>query len=155
MSTESLPPGSIPEQPQASGQTPEQLAVERDDQGIVAANLRMLNEDMQQFLCGESIGGNAGSEIINGEEYPCAGGNGFAHQETGRIVAFSNNPNDPEAKKGNVWFLLRVAANLGPEAKKTFFKILKLYHNPGEESISERGIKNMQTAIEKFNKENK
>src|SRR3989338_5608370 len=80
---------------------------------IVAHNLQMMEEDMQILAGNESMGGNAGSLIIEGKPCSCSGLNGYADRETGRILAFGNPQNIPqEIKNKSVGFTFREASNL-------------------------------------------
>jgi len=122
------------------------------DPEIVAHNLTMLNNDMVELIVGESIGGNAGTVEINGIEYACAGANGIAESETGKITAFGNIQNIDKAElKNNARFIMKIA--LG-SSKKKLGTIADFQEDIFTEvRLSDRGKENIRKAIEEFNED--
>ena len=117
-----------------------------NDQEVVAHNLKMLKEDMWDLLLSESWGGNAGYTEIGGENCVCAGANGYADPETGRIVAFGNLQDvDVVVQRKNAEFTLLVADHLGG------LQIVRLY---GNDRFTERGLRNIKKAVNDYNLSN-
>ena len=74
---------------------------------VVKHNLKMMNTEMLALLNTESIGGNAGSVVLGGKVYLCAGANGNCDPKTGKILAFGNYQQlDRSVTEGNNRILL-------------------------------------------------
>ncbi len=117
---------------------------------IIEHNLKMLNNEMLAFINKESFGGNAGSALMDGKRYPCAGANGYANLETGEIVIFGNIQNIPkDLIKKNVAFSFRVAMDL---RNGEFMKIIGFF---GSENFSSQGKNAIESAIKEWNEEHK
>ena len=120
---------------------------EETDREIVTHNRGMLKRPMQRLLFNESIGGNAGTERVGKTDYPCAAANGYADRATGKIVTFGNVQDIlPDVVKDKNEFTLRVAFDI---TSRRFFKIVSFL---GVENFTERGKRNIQAAIDEYNK---
>jgi hypothetical protein len=64
---------------------------------VVRYNVQQMHgQAFSNTLATESIGGNAGNELVDGKRYSCAAVNGFAQKESGLFVTFGNFQNvDP------------------------------------------------------------
>ncbi len=127
--------------PKDKNQEPIEEQIESYDTKIVEYNLKMLNEDMLEFLGKESSG--AGEIIIDGKLYPCSVATGYADSKTGKIIVFKNFGNMDNKIIGNkIEFQLRIA-DLGK-----YDKIIDFFD---KEEISKEGLVNIKKAIEEYN----
>jgi len=128
-------------------------AVEQADERIVFHNLKKLNEQMMDLLMSESIGGNAGTEVIDGMEYTCAAANGYANKETGEILFFGNYQEVPEdIRDKEQHFTLRVAiAGKYLSPVNTHNDKPRIINFIEKEKFSEIGRMSIQEAIDQFN----
>ncbi len=122
----------------------------KPNEDMVAKNLAMFNNDMQQFLGMESFGGNAGDEEIGGEMYNCGGANGCINPRIGEIIVFSNYSGtdtqiDPKIIKNSSEFILRVAA------MPSYYKILSFHHG---KRLTKQATENINEAIKRYNSYN-
>lgn len=119
---------------------------------IVTHNLAMMETDMQELAQTESMGGNAGTEIIKGKTYSCVALNGYANEKTGEILAFGNFQNIPEAiRVGNVEFTFRQLMNsemIRAGFKNKNYKIVNFF---GKEKFSAKGKATMEAAVRSYN----
>jgi hypothetical protein len=130
--------------------------VETPDERIVMQNLALMKKEMMHLLMNESIGGNAGTTTIDGQEYVCAGANGYANMETGEILYFENYQNiPPDIRDNNQHFTFKVAVvgkNLSMVNKNN--NRPKIVEFIEKNNFSEVGQMNIQTAIDEFNMDN-
>ncbi len=118
---------------------------------ILARNAEIIKSEMMRLLIEESIGGNAGSAVVNGRKYLCAAANGYADKETGRIITFGNIQDLPEEiTANNEKFTFRVA--LGGARDPKFMHIVDFY---GGDNFSDTGRDILEKTIERFNSEQK
>ena len=116
------------------------------DEEITSHNLETMEKDMKSLSFDESIGGNAQSEFIEGKKYTCVGLNGYAHRQTGMILAFGNSQHVPQdIAKSGMQFTMKEAIDVDRNASK----IVNFY---GVDKFTERGRKNIQASIDAYNK---
>ncbi len=96
---------------------------------VVAKNLRMMTSffecSMPKLVTRESMAGNAGTEVINGVEYPCYAANFYYDKQTGEILCFENPPDprfDDKAAKG----MFRIAVDIRQRFKSEYTKIVNI-----------------------------
>jgi len=122
------------------------------DKEIVSHNLAMMEKDMKQLSIEESIGGNAGSVIIEGKSYDCAGLNGYADKQTGMILAFGNFQDiSPEIIGRGIKFSFIEAINLEMLLVGSKKKVSKIVEFLNANEFSEKGRKNIEAAIHAYN----
>jgi len=127
------------------------LEVEKD---VVSHNLKMMEGDMRTLSTGESFEGNAGSVIIEGKRYSCAGLNGYADKQTGKILAFGNPQDVPEEiRRQGIKFTFKEAINLDVSAFLAGLKgkTSKIVDFLGASEFSEKGRKNIEVATRDYN----
>lgn len=118
---------------------------------ILAHNLRMLNNDLMNFLSTESMGGNAGKVNIDGKDYPCSGARGYIDGKTSKIVCFGNFQDlDKEIVENNLEFILKVATIFEPGVPA---KAVIVDSSPIGQ-LSATNLEAITNAISEFNKQN-
>jgi len=89
-------------------------------EAVVRDNVRLMDTAMVGLLMTESIGGNAGSVVIDGKRYPAAGANAMVNRFSGKITGFGNML--PPARSGTeAPIIFRVAMDMHRE--NGFFRI--------------------------------
>jgi len=75
---------------------------------------RLEGDEFGRMFVDESFGGTGDMWEIDGQWYPCAGVNGYANRETGRISAFGNYDQDidPAIVARDALFTLRVVLRM-------------------------------------------
>lgn len=128
-------------------------SVEEADERIVEKNLEKLNTEMMQLLMNESIGGNAGTMAIDGEEYVCGAANGYADRESGEIYIFENYQNVPVELRDNGQHFTLIAAVVGKHLEKVNDNNDKprIVNFIEKDKFSERAQLSLQEAIDRFN----
>lgn len=118
----------------------------------VDRNILMLNNEMQELLMSESVGGNAGHIKIEGEFFPQAVANGLIDVETGEIIAFGN-PQDIKDKKNANAEEFAFAVAVDDSRQYGFFKITFCRKN--DSLFSEQALRVLAKTIERYNHEQK
>lgn len=120
-----------------------------DNEAIKKHNIDEMNSSMLKLLSSESIGGNAGTVKIEGNQYFAAGANGYIDGQTGKIMVFGNIQNlDKEIVSKNVSFTIKVA--MGIRGGKAFYKITDIAIDSG---VSDQAKKNLKSSISEWNKQ--
>ena len=58
------------------------------NEAVVLHNLERMNSAMETMLGEESVGGNAGFEVVDGVRCPCGAAYGSVDSQSGEIIAF-------------------------------------------------------------------
>ena len=127
---------------------------------VIRDNVRLMDTAMVELLNGESIGGNAGSVVVDGKRYPAAGANAMVNRLSGKIVGFGNML--PPAKKGlEAPIIFRVAMDI--QREDGFFRITEVYPGsrraatlPGshaDDVLDTHAVDVLQRSIDQWNAE--
>ncbi len=129
-------------------------------EAVVAENVRRMDTEMMRLLNGESIGGNAGSVMVSGKEYPAAGANAMVERHTGKIVAFGNTLPPPK-RETEAPIIFRVAFDRYRE--DGFFRITDVHPGsrraatiPGthrDDVLDGHAVDVLQRSIDRWNAE--
>ncbi len=120
---------------------------EKTDEEIIAANTKKIEIEGMRLLSQESMGGNAGSTLIEGRHMFCAGLNGSADPQTGEIFVFSNYADRKDIKGRG--FLLRVAIALPLSGFRYYGeKIIEIH---GISGFTKRAQHNLEQSAKRFN----
>ncbi len=124
-------------------------AAEQEKRQIVGENVGRMRTEMIEEIRDESVGGNAGSIVIDGKEYPCAGANFTADRHTGRIGAFGNRA---VAGPGEVTMAFRIAVDVGrDEDYDCFFRIVSVVHDRKKDVIDRHAVDVLQRSVDAWN----
>ncbi len=123
---------------------------------IIERNLLMMGDPLDQLRSSESLGGNAGSVVIDGKKYSCCGLNGYADKDSGEIIAFGNSQDVPrEIIDRHRPFTFREAYNLSGIIRGDHQgKRLKIISVFGVDSFSEKAKSVLGESVRRYNEAN-
>jgi hypothetical protein len=126
----------------------ENKELNESDESIVTSNLQKMDSEMEQVLLKESMGGNAGTYVLNGEDCVCAGVNGYLDADTGEIICFGNIQDlDRDMIKGRAHFIFRIARPM-----KSRPQIVELIESAGFENLTPRAKDIVVKCVNTWNK---
>lgn len=130
-----------------------------EDEVVVQHNLNMFGLPLIDLLKHESLAGNAAIEEIDGMAYSRAAANGYVDVNTGEIKLFTNSTKDKVEEIGPNDVSFCIFATLDRLERiqtgnfRDFFKLALPRARNSE--ISDRGLRNIQAAIDIYNEQHK